>query len=49
MFWSKKKKEVKGLPDLPSTPKAIPSMKDFHKIEWRDVICFHKFEVLNPA
>jgi hypothetical protein len=32
MFWNKKKKENKGLPDLPATPRAIPSMTDFHKM-----------------
>ena len=32
MFWNKKKKnDDKGLPDLPTTPKAIPSMKDFNR------------------
>ena len=32
MFWSKKKKEERGLPDLPSSPRAAASMKDFHEV-----------------
>ena len=32
MFWGKKKKGDKGLPDLPLQPRAIPSMRDFDKI-----------------
>ena len=29
MFWNKKKGGGKGLPDLPSSPRAVPSMRDF--------------------
>jgi len=32
MFWNKKKSADKGLPDLPNTPKAAPSMRDYHEI-----------------
>jgi len=30
MFWKKKKKYNKGLPDLPPPPQVIPSMRDFN-------------------
>jgi hypothetical protein len=32
MFWSKKKDDRKGLPDLPGSPRAAASMKDFHEV-----------------
>jgi len=32
MFWDRKKKGDKSLPDLPALPRAVPSMKDYQKV-----------------
>jgi len=33
MFWNKKKRGERGLPDLPNQPKAIPSMKELPLVD----------------